>query len=179
MQAFRLRGTHAYDVIDTRQWVFPLAVMVLGCSVHIGRFQVYLDSNQSAFPQNKLTMTPEEQLEMLVDGLRLVAASADDQINALPPYVCITDEIISTFSDAYLLAGQIESAGLIGRNAAAILKTLDDHFEAMPIDEALWDSESLYSHPFWAEARVLAKEALHALGLIATPLILRHVTYVR
>jgi hypothetical protein len=49
----------------------------------------------------------------------------------------------------------------------------------MPMDEALADTGSLYTHSFWAAARTLAQKALHALELTDTPLVLRHVTYVK
>ncbi len=124
-------------------------------------------------------MKPEEQLEMLVDGLRLLAASADEQVQALPNYVCVTDEVISNFSDAYLLVDQLERAGLVDAAAADALKAVDDHLERMPEDDALAESVSLKSHPFWAEARRLALVALAAMGQPSGPLGLRYVSYVK
>ena len=55
-------------------------------------------------------MKPEQQLETLLDGLRLLAASADEQVQSLPDYVCVTDELISNFVPvrriAFLTAGR-------------------------------------------------------------------------
>jgi hypothetical protein len=118
-----------------------------------------------------------DQLEMLVDGLRLLAASAAEQVAALPPYVCIPDELILTFSDAYLLVPQLVREGIVSLDAAAALGELDDHLEAMPAD--LSESSGLESHPFWSEARVLAGAALQSLGRADGPVVLRHSTYVK
>ncbi|RME59610.1 hypothetical protein D6779_03840 [Candidatus Parcubacteria bacterium] len=101
---------------------------------------------------------------MLVDALQLVAAPAEEQVSSLPDFVCVTDEIAMTFGDAYLLVPQLERAGLVPPDAAALLKHLDDYFEAIPKDESLAKVESLDSHPFWAGARTLAEKALRLLG---------------
>jgi hypothetical protein len=45
-------------------------------------------------------MTPEDQYRLLVDALRLVAASADEQVYSLRDFVCVTDEVATTFGDA-------------------------------------------------------------------------------
>lgn len=124
-------------------------------------------------------MKHSDQLEMLVDGLRLLAASAAEQVEALPRYVCVTDELILTFSDAYLLVPQLVRAGVVSRDAAAALKKLDDHLEAMPADERLSEASSLEFHEYWAQARALAATALHCMNQAVGPVALRHVTYVK
>ena len=123
-------------------------------------------------------MKAEEQLQMLVDGLQLLAAPADEQIQALPVFVSVADEVLSTFSDAYLLVDQIRRAGLIEDTAAEALKVVDDFLEQMPEDETIGAPGSLRSHPFWAEARRLASAALVAMGQPAGPGSLRYVRYV-
>ena len=124
-------------------------------------------------------MTHTQQLEMLVDGLQLLAAEAEEQVKAVPDYACVTDEVISTFCDAYLLVPQLQKAGIINDVAVTALKAVDDYIERMPIDDSLADTASLESHPFWAEARNLASNALHALGMVVQPLVLRHVMYTK
>lgn len=109
-------------------------------------------------------MTPKDQYDLLVDSLLLVAASADEQVSALPDFVCVTDEVATTFGDAFLLVPQLERAGLVSPDAGSALRVLDEFFERMPDDGSLADAESLKAHPFWAEARRLAEEALRKLG---------------
>jgi len=109
-------------------------------------------------------VTPNDQYILLLDSVLLVAAPADDQVSALPDFVCITDEVSTTFGDAFLLVPQLERAGLIATEAAHALKALDEFFERMPDDPALAEPESLKDHPFWAEARRLAGAALDKLG---------------
>lgn len=109
-------------------------------------------------------MTPEDQYAMLIAALRLVAASSEEQVSLLPDFVCVTNEVATTFGDAYLLVPQLERAGLVSPDAAAALKRLDDYFEAMSEDESFADVESLGTHPFWADSRTLAAESLRLLG---------------
>ncbi len=109
-------------------------------------------------------MTPKDQYTLLVDSVLLVAASAEEQVSALPDFVCVTDEVATTFGDAFLLVPQLEGAGLVGINAAHAPMTLDEFFEQMPDDPDLAEPESLQNHAFWAEARRLAGLALNELG---------------
>lgn len=109
-------------------------------------------------------MTPKDQYSLLLDSVLLVAASADDQVSALPDFVCVTDEVASTFGDAFLLVPQLERAGLVAAEAAHALRALDEFFERMPDDRPLAEPESLKDHPFWTEARRLAGIALNKLG---------------
>jgi hypothetical protein len=125
-----------------------------------------------------MTMTPEQQYEILVDGIQLLAASAADQVSALPDYVCVTDEVVSNFGDAYLLVPQLQRAGLVSELAATALKDLDDHLAAMPADDALMEASSLDTHDFWAEARKRAASALQALGVPQKAPSMKHVSYV-
>ena len=115
-------------------------------------------------------MTPEDQYSLLTDSVRLVAASADEQVAVLPSFVCVTDEIITCFSDAFLLVPQLRRAGMIPDAADRSLTELDQYFEQMPRDEDLIDPKSLAADGFWAEARRLASRALRDLGVEKHPL---------
>ncbi|MBK6686011.1 MAG: hypothetical protein IPG45_16175 [Deltaproteobacteria bacterium] len=94
----------------------------------------------------------------------LVAATADQQISALPEFVAATDEVATTFGDAFLLVRQLEHTGLVSSEAASALRELDEHFERMPDDGRLADPASLRDHPFWESARRMATDALKRLG---------------
>ncbi len=116
---------------------------------------------------------------MLVDGLRLLAAPAREQIAALPDYVIVTHEVISAFSNAYLLVPQLQGSGHLDAPAVLALEKVDAHIEAAPPDDDLEENESLETHPFWAEARRLAADALRQLGQPVGPLELRSVSFVK
>lgn len=124
-------------------------------------------------------MTPDEQYQLLVDALRLVAASPEEQVSSLPDFVCKTDEVVLTFGDAYLLVAQLQRAGFVSSDAAVGLKRLDAHLEAMPTDKSLAEAESLGTHAFWEQARTLAGEVLQLLGEEKRPPDLSGTTWVR
>jgi len=124
-------------------------------------------------------MTPEDQYRQLVDSVLLVAASADEQVSSLPTFVVVTDEVATTFGDAFLLVPQLESAGLVSTDAASALRELDNHFEGMPDDDRLADPASLRDHPFWEDARRLAMDALAKLGEDKGPPRLSRITWIR
>jgi hypothetical protein len=103
----------------------------------------------------------ESQYRMLVESLRLVAAPAPVQIDALPDFVIPTDEIGSSFGDAYLLIPQLERNGLVSAHAHTAIQALEEWFEKMPVDGSIAAPETLFTHSFWA--RELATTALTAL----------------
>jgi len=124
-------------------------------------------------------MTPKEQYDLLIGSVLLVAASADEQVSTLPDFVVVTDEVATTFGDAFLLVPQLERAGLVSSEAASALRELDEYFESMPDDDRLADPASLHDHPFWEEARRLATDALAKLGEAKRPPKLPGTTWVR
>jgi hypothetical protein len=124
-------------------------------------------------------MKPEDQYRLLVEALRLMAASPEEQVSSLPDFVCVADEVATTFGDAYLLMPQLERAGLVSQDAALATRRLDDLFEAIPKDGSLADQESFTTHPFWSQARSLAAEALQRLGEETRPPDLSAITWVR
>lgn len=109
----------------------------------------------------------------------MVAAAADEQVSSVPDFVVVTDEVATTFGDAFLLVPQLECAGLVSTDAVNALRELDGHFERMPDDDRLADTASLYDHPFWEEARRLAIQALAMLGEQKRPPSLSGITWVR
>ena len=58
---------------------------------------------------------PDEKLffEMLIEALRLVASEAEIQIEVLPEWVHIPDEVALTFDEFYVLFDQVVEAGLL------------------------------------------------------------------
>ncbi len=110
-----------------------------------------------------MTMTPEQKLQTVIESLRLVAAPASVQLSVLPDFVSPTDEIATTFGDAYLLVPQLLRAGLINSKAAECISRLDEWFANMPMDGSIADPETLKNHAFWETARKLAAATLEAL----------------
>jgi hypothetical protein len=123
------------------------------------------------------SMTPRDQYELLLESLRLVAAPADQQLSSLPDFVVATDEVVSTFGDAFLLVQQLQQAGLVSPEVATRLQELDQHFASMPGDEVA-EPESLASHVFWTRARLIASDALAALLEDKKPPVFRRTTWV-
>ena len=122
-------------------------------------------------------MTPNDQYEMLVESLQLLAAPASEQVSALPRFVDVPDELVSTFGDAYLLVPQLEGAGLVQPEAAAALKRIDDYLSALPSDGSLSEVGSLETDERWKQLRSLAEAALASLGEPKRIPVLRQVRY--
>lgn len=123
-------------------------------------------------------MTLDQQYSALVESLRLVAAPADLQVCILPDFVSVTDEVSTTFGDAFLLLPQLECAGRVSARASAAVKELDSWFAGMPTDGSIAPAESLAAHDFWRSARELAATALEGLGEDVKPPDLTHINWV-
>jgi len=124
-------------------------------------------------------MNLEAQYQFLIESLRLVAASPEEQVNALPDFVCVADEIATTFGDAFLLVPQLEQADLVSKAAVEVLRRLDSLFESGEGVEELAEPEMLRTHESWAEARRLAGEALDALEEERRLPVLSHITWIQ
>lgn len=109
-------------------------------------------------------MTSSEQYRFLVESLRLLAAPPAEQLRVLPNFVLASDEIVSTFGDAFLLVPQLERASVITRRAADSIREIDVWMDSMPSDGSLANASTLATHFFWTQARVLAARALQELG---------------
>ena len=114
---------------------------------------------------------------MLVEGLRLLAAPARVQLEVLPDFVCQPDEVLLTFSDAFLLAPQLMDAGLMDHAAATALEAIDQFLMTVPEDGSLEPAETLETHEFWETSRQLASQALKALEEERKPPNLRHISW--
>jgi hypothetical protein len=105
---------------------------------------------------------PYAQLRTMVEGLRLAAAPADEQIATLPRQT--PRELARIHEDVYLLAPSLRDAGLLDGEAMARLAAFDLHHEEMTDDDALWTTEALSSDERWEESRGLASAALAAIS---------------
>jgi hypothetical protein len=99
-------------------------------------------------------------LSMLIQSLQLLAASYEQQVNALPAFVDIPDEVALTFSETFLLAGPLVEKGLITFDQQVELKQLDALLEQMSDDKNLWMLTSLQTAPQWEHVRQEAERIL-------------------
>ena len=125
---------------------------------------------------------PAAQLEGLVDALRLAAVPSEKQLEALPDFVHVSDEIALLYDDAFRLAAQIQEAGLIDADQVEALAELDRCFEEMlgAVDkDRLWTVEAMGVDERWERSREIAANALAALGRSVSPPRLEGITWVR
>jgi hypothetical protein len=102
------------------------------------------------------------RLNMLIQSLQLLAAHSRQQVNALPAFVDVPDEVALTFSEALLLADPLVKEGLITTGQQAELKQLDALLEQMSDNKNLWTLASLQASPEWEHVRHLAKDILQS-----------------
>ena len=113
------------------------------------------------------TPDPRRLLTFLVDSLRLAALPADRQIEALPDFVHVPDEVALVFDDAWALMPQLEEAGLVSPEQRRAIEPLSDLYDEMSIAgdrESLWTIEAMRSDARWDRSRERAREALDRLG---------------
>jgi hypothetical protein len=99
-------------------------------------------------------------LSKLIQSLQLLAACYEHQVNALPAFVDVPDEVALTFSEALLLADPLVKKGLITTDQQAELKQLDALLEQMSDNKNLWTLSSLQASPEWEHVRHLAETIL-------------------
>jgi hypothetical protein len=102
----------------------------------------------------------QKSYKTLVQSLRLLAAEYTVQVDALPDFVHVPDEIASTYSESFLLAEAIQDAGLINQEQLAQLRELDDLLACMSEDETLWTHEALKHGEDWSAVRTRASDLL-------------------
>jgi len=117
-------------------------------------------------------------LEALIESLRLMAADYETQVAALPQFVCVADEIATTYDETYLLVDQIVAAGLIDPAIVARFANIDEQTEAMSERTELWTLDTLRTAPEWQNLRTQARDILAALGESPRPPSLEWITYV-
>lgn len=103
-------------------------------------------------------------LDMLLQAVMLMALKYEDQACFLPGFVCLPDEVISIFDEAYLLFDQVIDAGLVTEAQIAAIKTIDrftQDMDSKKSSENIWTLEAMKTSPDWQQLRTLARDALH------------------
>ena len=105
-------------------------------------------------------MGTKEFYNNLVQSLRLAASPYEIQITSMPAFVEIPDEIALLFSDAYLMAPNLQEDGMISSQALIMLNELEKELNEMSEDKSLWTLESLQKNSLWSKIRGIARTIL-------------------
>jgi hypothetical protein len=120
------------------------------------------EEDDNLITQERKTMKTENNthFSMLIQSLQLLATCYEHQINALPTFVDVPDEVALTFSETLLLADPLVKEGLITSDQQAELKQLDALLEHMSDNKNLWSLTSLQTSPEWEHVRHCAENIL-------------------
>ena len=123
----------------------------------------------------------EKFFEMLIDALYLLAADYQTQEKTLPDFVFLPDEVISIFSEAYLLFPQLIDAGMVNDSQINSLKIISDLIKEMggKKEQNIWSVEAMRNHPDWNRLRSFARSALAEFGKTLIPPHLGWISYVK
>ena len=112
-------------------------------------------------------MTSEIPIDSLVEMLRLVASESDTQQKVLPKFVCVPDEIVMLFEDAFLV---YEGHFKANEEFSHEFEKLNGLFNWMRNSEKdFLTISSLEKDEAWNEARLIARRALVAIGAEMLP----------
>ena len=107
----------------------------------------------------------DEYFEIIIESLQLMAADYDTQIDILPTFIHVPDEIALIFDEAHLCALELKGEGLINEQQELGLARIDQRLDDMSNNEGLWTLDQLKSSPQWSELRGLALEVMASFGL--------------
>ncbi len=102
----------------------------------------------------------DARINLILESLRAVALPAEDQYEMYPCFVLITDEIITSFSDSFLLVEGLLEDRLLSKDSFDALNELDNWFELNCGDKSILPEESLKTHLFWQKSREIANRAI-------------------
>ncbi len=110
-------------------------------------------------------------LEMLLQAVILLALEYEDQASSLPEFVCLPDEVVLTFDEAYRLFDQVIDAKLVTEAQIAAIKTIDRFIQGMNSKkdtENIWTVEAMKTSLDWQQLRVLARNTLPLFSVTET-----------
>jgi len=94
----------------------------------------------------------------LIQSLKLIASPHHIQISCFPDYVNVTDEIALIYNESYIMLPQISS--IMSPHIVKLLDELDELFEEMSRDKALWNINNLERNFYWTKSRDLGSRIL-------------------
>ncbi len=104
------------------------------------------------------------QYKSLVESLRLLASSYENQLDYLPDFVDIQDEVVAAFGDAFLLLPQLIEGDFLSMKAIASIVRCFNWMDMAVRNESISDLESFKSHESWQKVRLFADKALEDMG---------------
>lgn len=109
----------------------------------------------------------DEHLTALVSTLRLLSLEASNQIVTLPEFVCVPDDLATSFDDLlhmypepYFRKNVSEEFSNIMRLLAATFADIQNH------GDAVWTEEALRTNSKWQQVRIQASAALEELNRV-------------
>lgn len=112
---------------------------------------------------NNNEMEAKDIYYVLVQYLKLIALPAEKQIQVLPDFVLVPDEIALGFDDIYLMIPQIKQNAMISVRGLELLRELDQLFEKMSGKPLFWSLEYFEYGELWKKIRQLACSILDEL----------------
>ena len=100
------------------------------------------------------------QYKSLVESLRLLASSYENQQSYLPDFVIVQDEVVAVFGDVFLLLPQLIENGFLDNKSIASIIRCFNWMDMATRNEDISDLESFKSHESWQKVRELADKAL-------------------
>lgn len=115
----------------------------------------------------------------LVQSLQLLSADFSVQIDALPPFVEVADEIALIYHECVLLSDQMLDAGLISKDQLDRVVNIDERLAEMSNEESYWTLEALQHNPEWDTIRTQAKKILVSMEVPQSEPDLSWITFVK
>ena len=101
-----------------------------------------------------------KQLEMLVQALQLVAAPYEQQIEVLPGFVHVPDEIVAIFDEVYGFVNALTQKNLLTDSQQTGLNQINTLLDEMNEKKELWSLNALERSLQWKNVRSLARNIL-------------------
>jgi hypothetical protein len=100
---------------------------------------------------------------LFIDSLRALALPPKDQVARFPNFVVTADELALEFDNWYRAARALNQ---LTAEHVQLLNAIDAKLASMSgqANERLWSEEALFSESCWADLRILATQALRAMG---------------
>lgn len=114
----------------------------------------------------------------MTQALRLLAARAEVQVQALPTFVHVPDELSLIYGDIVLLLDRLHRNGILNEVLYLKLQELNAILDEMSNQESLWEIESLSNSREWQEVRMKARECLSLLNESEEPIDLSWLSYI-
>jgi hypothetical protein len=124
-------------------------------------------------------MSKDFRLGQLIEALRLLAADYETQVNSLPAYVHVPDEVALIFDDSWLLVEQNLETSHLNPKQIAQLQEIDHLLEQMGGRRDIWTLHSLKTSAQWEAVRISARMVLQSMDQEIVPPNLNHTQYIR